>query len=76
MHLIQKRYSRILMRKISRLRFGSKNAIPNVKGCYAPKIAVLAKSDYSKWASSVSYGSRWIVELLFSSIKRMFGEEV
>jgi hypothetical protein len=33
-------------------------------------------ADYSKWSASVSYGSRWIVESVFSAIKRMFGEEV
>lgn len=54
-----------------------KNAIRNAKGCYARKLAVLAqKADYKKWASSVSYGKRWIVESVFSVIKRMFGEEV
>jgi hypothetical protein len=34
------------------------------------------KADYSRWASSVSYRKRWLVESVFSSIKRMFGEEV
>lgn len=54
-----------------------KNAIPNAKGCYPRKLAVLAqKADYKKWAASVSYGKRWIVESVFSAIKRMFGEEV
>ena len=33
-------------------------------------------TDYHKWCVSVSYGSRWIVESVFSVIKRMFGEEV
>lgn len=32
--------------------------------------------DFEKWSDSVSYGSRWIVESVFSAIKRMFGEEV
>jgi len=54
-----------------------KNSIPRSKGCYPRKMAVLSQiTDYSKWASSVSYGKRWIVESVFSSIKRMFGEEV
>ncbi|MEM2785364.1 MAG: IS5 family transposase [Candidatus Nitrosotenuis sp.] len=54
-----------------------KNAIPNAKGCYIRKTAVISqKADYSRWAASVSYGKRWIVESVFSSIKRMFGEEV
>jgi len=54
-----------------------KNAIPNAKGCYSRKMSVISQTaDYSKWSASVSYGSRWIVESVFSGIKRMFGEEV
>lgn len=54
-----------------------KNSIPNARGCYPRKKAVILQmADYSKWAASVSYGKRWIVESVFSSIKRMFGEEV
>ncbi|MEM4391714.1 MAG: transposase [Candidatus Nitrosotenuis sp.] len=54
-----------------------KNSIPNARGCHARKIAVVSqKADYCKWAASVSYGKRWIVESVFSSIKRMFEEEV
>ena len=34
------------------------------------------KNDLQKWKDSVSYGKRWIVETVFSSIKRMFGEYV
>ncbi len=33
------------------------------------------KKDLQKWKDSVSYGQRWIVETVFSSIKRMFGRE-
>ena len=32
--------------------------------------------NLEKWKSSVSYGQRWIVESVFSSMKRMFGEYV
>ncbi|MEM3065633.1 MAG: IS5 family transposase, partial [Candidatus Nitrosotenuis sp.] len=54
-----------------------KNAIPNAKVCYARKLAVISqKADYHTWSASVSYGYRWIVESVFSGIKRMFGEEV
>jgi hypothetical protein len=54
-----------------------RNSIPRSKGCYPRKMSVMSQiTDYSKWAASVSYGSRWIVESVFSSIKRMFGEEV
>jgi len=34
------------------------------------------KNDFNKWKDSVSYGTRWIVESIFSSMKRMFGEYV
>ena len=34
------------------------------------------KKDLQKWKDSVSYGQRWIVETVFSFIKRMFGEYV
>ena len=34
------------------------------------------KTDLAKWKTSVSYGQRWIVETVFSCIKRMFGEYV
>ena len=32
--------------------------------------------DYHKWKKKRKYGQRWIVETVFSSIKRMFGEYV
>lgn len=54
-----------------------KNSVPNAKGCYTRKLAVTSqKADYRAWSASVSYGSRWIVESVFSGIKRMFGEDV
>jgi hypothetical protein len=34
------------------------------------------KNDLQKWKDSVSYGQRWIVETVFSCLKRMFGEYV
>ena len=40
-------------------------------------LSVLAqRNDIQKWKDSVSYGQRWIVETVFSCIKRMFGEYV
>jgi hypothetical protein len=33
---------------------------------------IFQKKDLQKWKDSVSYGKRWIVETVFSSIKRMF----
>lgn len=54
-----------------------RNSVPKSKGCYPRKKAVIEQlTDYRKWASSVSYGRRWIVESVFSAIKRIFGEEV
>ncbi len=39
-------------------------------------LSVLAqRNNLQKWKDSVSYGQRWIVETVFSSIKRTFGRE-
>jgi hypothetical protein len=47
------------------------------KGNFLRNMSVLAqRNDLQKWKNSVSYGQRWIVETVFSSIKRMFGEYV
>jgi hypothetical protein len=47
------------------------------KGHILRNLAVLdQKSDLQGWKDSVSYGRRWIVETVFSTIKRMFGEYV
>ena len=35
----------------------------------------MQKTDLAKWKDSVRYGQRWIVETVFSCIKRMFGRE-
>jgi hypothetical protein len=34
------------------------------------------KKDLQAWKDSVSYGNRWIVETVFSCLKRTFGEHV
>lgn len=34
------------------------------------------KTNLQQWKTSVSYGQRWIIESVFSCIKRMFGEYV
>ncbi|MGB9167651.1 MAG: hypothetical protein WCB31_01850 [Nitrososphaeraceae archaeon] len=34
------------------------------------------KTDLQHWKDDVSYGKRWIVETIFSCIKRMFGQYV
>ena len=47
------------------------------KGNILRNLSVIAqKKDLQKWKDSVSYGQRWIVETVFSSIKRTFGEYV
>ena len=62
------------------------NALPAIKvrktssiktKCYPRKKSVLAQIfNYELWKHSVSYGDRWIVECVFSTFKRMFGEYV
>jgi len=32
--------------------------------------------NFERWKSKVNYGSRWIAETVFSSLKRVFGEYV
>ena len=47
------------------------------KGNILRNLAVLAqRNDLQNWKDSVSYGQRWIVETVFSCIKRTFGEYV
>ena len=54
-----------------------KNSSGRSHGCYARKLAVLQQlSDFDRWKASVSYGHRWIVESVFSAMKRMFGDYV
>ena len=46
------------------------------RDCPARMNAVMRQTDvYDMWRDSVSYGMRWIAESVFSSLKRMFGEE-
>jgi len=37
---------------------------------------ITQRHDFKQWKESVSYGQRWMVETVFSSLKRMFGEYV
>ena len=48
------------------------------KGNILRNLSVISqkKKDLQKWKDSVSYGKRWIVETVFSCIKRTFGEYV
>ena len=40
------------------------------------KAVMMQKNNLQNWKNSVRYGQRWIVEAVFSCIKRMFGEYV
>ena len=40
------------------------------------KLVLAQRNDLQKWKDSVNYGQRWIVETVFSCIKRRFGEYV
>ena len=40
------------------------------------KTVKMQKNNLQEWKDSVRYGQRWIVEAVFSCIKRMFGEYV
>ncbi|HXT83913.1 MAG TPA: transposase, partial [Verrucomicrobiae bacterium] len=59
----------IKVRKNSRVRWEKGNILRN--------LSVLAqKKDLQEWKDGVSYGQRWIVETVFSCLKRRFGEYV
>jgi transposase len=54
-----------------------KNSIYKKTNHYLRNKAVQSqKTDLQQWKDSVIYGKRWIVETIFSCIKRMFGEYV
>jgi hypothetical protein len=54
-----------------------KNSSGRSRGCYPRKISVVSQLKmYQYWRDSVSYGKRWIVESVFSALKRIFGEHV
>jgi len=54
-----------------------KNSSSKSMGCYARKVVLLKQlKDFEKWKNSVSCRSRWIVEGVFSSMKRIFGDHV
>ncbi len=60
----------IKVRKNARVRWKKgKNILRNLS-------VLEQKKDLQKWKDSVSYGQRWIVETVFSCLKRRFGEDV
>lgn len=51
-----------------------KNSRVRKTGHLFRNLSVIAqRNNYEQWKDSVSYGQRWIVETVFSSLKRMFG---
>ena len=59
----------IKVRKNVRVRWKKGNILRN--------LSVLAqRNDLREWKDSISFGQRWVVETVFSSIKRTFGEYV
>ncbi|CAN5846472.1 hypothetical protein BH23THE1_BH23THE1_31750 [soil metagenome] len=59
----------IKVRKNSRVRWKTVNLFRNLS-------VIAQRNNYERWKDSVSYGKRWMVETVFSSLKRMFGEYV
>jgi hypothetical protein len=59
----------IKVRKNSRCRKKTNHYLRN-------KTVKMQKNNLQQWKVSVDYGQRWIVETVFSCIKRMFGEYV
>jgi len=59
----------IKVRKNSRCRKKTNHYLRN-------KTVKIQKNDLQEWKDSVRYGQRWMVETVFSCIKRMFGEYV
>jgi hypothetical protein len=56
------------VRKNTRVRWKKGNILRN--------LSVLAqRNNLQKWKDSVNYGQRWIVETVFSTMKRMFDGE-
>jgi hypothetical protein len=58
----------IKVRKNAQFKLKTGNILRNL-------LVISQENDLQKWKDSVSYGQRWIVETVFSSIKRMFGRE-
>ena len=59
----------IKVRKNARIGWKKGNILRNIS-------VISQEKDLQRWKDSVSYGQRWIIETVFSAIKRMFGEYV
>lgn len=53
-----------------------KNSKVKAANQFLRNLSVIDQTNDLRWKDSVSYGKRWIVETVISSIKRMFGEYV
>ena len=53
-----------------------KNASLHADGCIPRKFAVMEQLGNENWRREKGYGSRWMVESAFSSLKRIFGEYI
>ena len=54
-----------------------RNSSCRFMGCNPRRKVVLQQlKNFERWKSKVNYGSRWIAETVFSSLKRVFGEYV
>ena len=60
----------IKVRKNSRVRWKTANLFRNLS------VIAQRRNNFERWKDSVSYGQRWAVETVFSSLKRMFGEYI
>jgi hypothetical protein len=58
----------IQVRKNTKVRWKKEHILRN--------LTVLAQRNDLKWKYSISYGKRWIVETVFSCLKRRFGEYI
>jgi hypothetical protein len=59
----------IKVRKNAKVRWKKGNILRNLS-------VLVQRNNLQKWKDSVSYGKRWIIETVFSCIKRTFGEYV
>ncbi len=57
----------IKVRKNSRVRWKTANLFRNLS------VITQRRNNFEQWKDSVGYGQRWIVEGVFSVLKRMFG---
>ena len=55
-----------------------KNASIKTKGCplRRDEVLLIKKLGYDRWRQLKDTGKRWIAEIVFSSIKRVFGEDL